>query len=497
MLMEINDNSLHDLLQSRKKYIGGSWITGLFQFISGISFCMSLNSSEFSPWIKFFLYITAVFAILVSAVQIWNNIGKKSCNYEKLYNDIKKLSVAESQYSLVAIKNDFEGDYANKVLLKYYKEGWKTFMFLSYRTASENDESNVIARVAATLKIARDQLEIKFLTEVPDQPKPSPDLNIIRSYHHKYYQVFINSFPETLKKPEFIIDGIKYKWMTLEEMLEDRQINRNNIDVLNVFEKYIFNTKKQFENINFTIPKNVYIRLNRVCNLSCSFCLVEKISGGFNKEQLKIILKKLSSYGVKKAKLTGGEPTLHPDFFEIIEYIIELKMDPVIYSNLYISEEIIDKLVKYPISVSTSIHGDEKFHDEVTKKGAYKKIYDNICKLTSSNKLVTLHMVVMSKNFNMAEKVIIDAIRAGVRKVTFQTLIPRGKGANLFDDGENAYDIQEKMKLLYPLKEKYKSSIQIDFSNLYQKSCCVVETDGCMYWEKEDREKDKLIGRLI
>ena len=118
-------------------------------------------------------------------------------------------------------------------------------------------------------------------------------------------------------------------------------------------------------------------------------------------------------------------------------------------------------------------------------------------RLTSAHIPVSLHMVVMSKNFSLAEKVINDAIHAGVRKVTFQTLIPREKGAGLFHNGENADDIQEKMKLLYPLKEKYKSLIQIDFSNLYQKNCCVVETDGSMYWEKEDRDKDIFIRRLI
>ena len=498
MRLDIDDNSLHDFLQSKKNDIGGSWINGLVNIVAGISFVIAIYSAKFSMfWINFCLYIIAILLVVIGGVETWKNIGKKSYSYEKLYDDIKKLSIIESQYSLVAILNDFEGDYANKVLLQYFQGGWKTFMFLSYRSASENDESNVKARVAANLKIARNQLTVKFLTEVPYQPKYSPDHKSVRMYHNKYYQVFINEFSETLKQPEFIIDGIKYKWMTLEEMWNDKQINKNNADVLRVFEKYIFNTKKQSVDTSFIVPKNVYIRLNRVCNLSCSFCLAEKISPGLSKEQLKTILKILKLNGVEKAKLTGGEPTLRPDLFEIIEYSIELGMDTVIYSNLYISEEIINKLIQYPISVSTSIHGDEKFHDEITKKGAYKKTYANVLRLTSAHIPVSLHMVVMSKNFSLAEKVINDAIRAGVRKVTFQTLIPREKGADLFHNGENADDIQEKMKLLYPLKEKYKSLIQIDFSNLYQKSCCVVETDGSMYLEKEDSGKDIFIRRLI
>ena len=53
-------------------------------------------------------------------------------------------------------------------------------MFLSYRSAPENDENNVISRVAASLKIERRHLKVKYLTEIPNQPKYSPDRKSIR-----------------------------------------------------------------------------------------------------------------------------------------------------------------------------------------------------------------------------------------------------------------------------------------------------------------------------
>ncbi len=498
MRLDIDDNSLHDMLQGKKDYIGGSWINGIVNVVAGISFAITLYSARISSfWINFFLYIIAFFLIGLGGIQFWKKTGKRAYDYEKLYDDIRKLSISESKYSLVAILNDFEGDSANKVLLQYFQGGWKTYMFLSYRSALENDENNVISRVAASLKIPRSRLEVKFLTEVPYQPKYSPDHKSTRMYHNKYYQVSISGFSDILKQPEFTLDGIKYKWMTLEEMWGDDQIKTNNADVLRVFEKYIFNTKKQPIDKNSFIPQNICIRLNRVCNLSCSFCLAEKMSPGLSTKQLKTVLDILKAHGVKKARLTGGEPTLRPDFFEIVKYSIELGLNTVVYSNLCISEDIIDKLIKYPVSVSTSIHGDEKFHDEITQKGAYRKTYANILKLALAHVLVTIHMVVMNKNFSLAETVIEEAIRAGVKKVTFQTLIPREKGAELFDSGENIRDIREKLKLLYPLKEKYGSRIQINFSDLYEKDCYVLETDGAIYLEKENSSQDKFIRGLI
>lgn len=496
MRLDIDENSLHDMLQSKKDYIGGSWISGIVNIVGGMSFVVTIYSAKVSlVWINVFLYILACFLIVLGIVQFLKKVGKKSYNYEKLYDDIKKLSVSDSQYSLVAILNDFEGDSANKVLLKYFGGGWKTYMFLSYRSAPENDENNVISRVAASLKIERRYLKVKYLTEIPNQPKYSPDRKSVRMYHNKYYQVFISDFSDILKQQSFILDGTQYKWMTLEEMWEDGQIKANNADVLREFEKYIFNTKIEPAYRNYFIPEKIYIRLNRVCNLSCSFCLAEKKSQGLSTEQLKTILRILKTHGTNKVKLTGGEPTLRSDFFEIIRYSIELGLNTVIYSNLYISDNIIDELIKYPISVSTSIHGNEKFHDSITRKGAYRKTYENISKLISANIPVTIHMVLMNKNFSLAEAVIEKAIMAGVEKVTFQTLIPREKGAELFNCGENEKDIREKLKLLYPLKEKYESKINICFSDLYEKDCYVLETNGAIYLEKGN--KDKLVGELV
>lgn len=498
MRLDIDDNSLHDMLQGKKDYIGGSWINGIVNVVGGMSFAVTLYSAKISSlWINLFLYIVAFFLIGLGIIQFAKKIGKKSYDYEKLYNDIKKLSISDNQYSLVAILNNFEGDSANKVLLKYFQGGWKTYMFLSYRSAPENDENNVISRVAASLKIERSHLKAKLLTEVPYQPKYSPDRKLLRTYHNRYYQVFISDFSDILKQPEFTLDGTKYKWMTLEEMWEDNQIKANNADVLREFEKYIFNTGMQSVDKNLFIPENIYIRLNRVCNLSCSFCLAEKTSQGLSTEQIKTVLKVLKSYGLKKARLTGGEPTLRSDFLEIVKYSIELGLNTVVYSNLYMLDDIIDKLIKYPVSVSTSIHGDEKFHDSITQKGAYRKTYTNILKLTSANIPVTIHMVVMNKNFSLAETVIEEAIRAGVKKITFQTLIPREKGAELFKNGENMRDIREKIKLLYPLKEKYRSKIRISFSDLYEKDCYVLETDGAIYLEKENSVQDKFIRGLV
>ena len=75
-----------------------------------------------------------------------------------------------------------------------------------------------------------------------------------------------------------------------------------------------------------------YIRLSisDVCNFKCGYCLPDgyKIDKSDNRtfintEEIKRLVRALSELGVSKIRLTGGEPTIRKDFFEIIKIIKE------------------------------------------------------------------------------------------------------------------------------------------------------------------------------
>ena len=75
-----------------------------------------------------------------------------------------------------------------------------------------------------------------------------------------------------------------------------------------------------------------YIRLSisDVCNLKCGYCLPDgyKIDKSDNRTfintgEIKRLAKALSELGVSKIRLTGGEPTIRKDFFEIVKIIKE------------------------------------------------------------------------------------------------------------------------------------------------------------------------------
>ena len=99
-----------------------------------------------------------------------------------------------------------------------------------------------------------------------------------------------------------------------------------------------------------------YIRLSitDVCNFKCGYCL----PNGYQKdksdnrkflssEEIERLAKGLSDLGVSKIRLTGGEPTVRKDFFEIVK-ILKKKSGikkTVITTNGYRLDQIAEKLV--------------------------------------------------------------------------------------------------------------------------------------------------------
>ena len=103
-----------------------------------------------------------------------------------------------------------------------------------------------------------------------------------------------------------------------------------------------------------------YIRLSitDVCNFKCGYCL----PNGYQKdksdnrkflssEEIEKLAKGLSELGVSKIRLTGGEPTIRKDFFDIVK-ILKNKSGikkTVITTNGYRLDQIAEKLVESEI----------------------------------------------------------------------------------------------------------------------------------------------------
>ncbi|SHJ76947.1 4Fe-4S single cluster domain-containing protein [Hathewaya proteolytica DSM 3090] len=95
--------------------------------------------------------------------------------------------------------------------------------------------------------------------------------------------------------------------------------------------------------------KTLYIEVTHACNQHCKHCYLD--GGIHNKvaemstEQIKKILKEFKEQGGRYIILTGGEPIMRKDIFEIMDYIEELEIPFNFASNgLAMSQEKLKKL---------------------------------------------------------------------------------------------------------------------------------------------------------
>jgi MoaA/NifB/PqqE/SkfB family radical SAM enzyme len=85
----------------------------------------------------------------------------------------------------------------------------------------------------------------------------------------------------------------------------------------NSLEQREFRNVSPYENDEAENPMAL-VRINGHCNMSCSFCFIDRTVPDFDSEDLLEEIHGLHERGARHLVLSGGEPTIHPDLPEII-----------------------------------------------------------------------------------------------------------------------------------------------------------------------------------
>ena len=158
--------------------------------------------------------------------------------------------------------------------------------------------------------------------------------------------------------------------------------------------------------------KHDYLRISMTdkCNFRCFYCMPdEKInfypnSKLMSADELLNIAKIFVSLGVKKIRLTGGEPLIRKDAREIIARLSNLPIELAITSNGYLIDEYLDLFHEVglkSVNISLDTLDAEKFH-AITKRNYLKKVLSNIKLFIDNGFHVKINMVAL-KGVNLHE----------------------------------------------------------------------------------------------
>lgn len=193
--------------------------------------------------------------------------------------------------------------------------------------------------------------------------------------------------------------------------------------------------------------KKCIIEINNYCNMRCFYCVYNNYSCIEKKEYMTIkTLNKIIDFAkkedIKKILITGGEPTLHPQFIDVCNILFDNFEDVSICSNGYIlNKDIQNFFINSNFSTYTiSLDGLSSICNENCNgiKNSTKKIKSLLDVLINKNKKISIHYTLNKLNYFEVD----DFINWG-KNIFYEIKI-----SNIYHSKQIDSSVQEKMDYL-------------------------------------------------
>jgi 12,18-didecarboxysiroheme deacetylase len=178
--------------------------------------------------------------------------------------------------------------------------------------------------------------------------------------------------------------------------------------------------------------------VTRKCNLNCIHCYSESenkcYDGEMNTDQAVRFIDDLAGFGVPVLLLSGGEPLLRPDLFDLITYTRKKGIRCVISTNAtMISGDVAEKLGRAGLSyVGVSIDGIGKVHDHFRGcNGAFDFALKGIRNCMNAGIKVGLRFTITKNNADQIPGVFKLLETENIPRICFYHLVYTGRGLNL------------------------------------------------------------------
>jgi AdoMet-dependent heme synthase len=181
------------------------------------------------------------------------------------------------------------------------------------------------------------------------------------------------------------------------------------------------------------VPLSVHLDVTYRCNERCEHCYLEH--DGHNEmttPEIRNLLDQLAAAGVFFLTISGGEPLVRRDCFEIIEYARALRFNVKLKTNAVLIREKearrLRELSVEQVQISVYSHRHE-VHDGISKlPGSLKRTLAAIRLLRSHGLKVTMANVLMKANFQDSEGVRQIAAEVGAHYTLDPTITPMMSG---------------------------------------------------------------------
>ena len=228
--------------------------------------------------------------------------------------------------------------------------------------------------------------------------------------------------------------------------------------------------------------------VTRSCNHNCKHCRAASRLGPYpgelSTEQCLRLVDDIAGAFNPVIILTGGEPLLRPDIFEIASYGTQKGLRMVMATNgTLVNEAVVHRMMKSGIQrVSISIDGpDAQSHDDFRNEpGAFDGAMRGIAAMKAGGMEFQINTTITTANLHQIKEIHDMALAIGAAAHHIFLLVPTGRGKDLAEQAITAADYEETLHWFY--EESLTCEIQL-------KATCAPHYFRIMHQNKPRGEK--------
>ena len=153
--------------------------------------------------------------------------------------------------------------------------------------------------------------------------------------------------------------------------------------------------------------KQIYFIITDRCNANCSFCIRKNLTKRHTFTRLSSVKHILAELGRVYCNavliITGGEPTLHPDFKEILDSAAINFKKVIINTNGSYDDNILNHLqlmLRKNVFMQISLDGTKTIHNQLRNANLFDYVIDKLDKMQSNHKHIALSTTVNKTNYD-------------------------------------------------------------------------------------------------
>ncbi|UXD21828.1 heme biosynthesis protein [Ignicoccus pacificus DSM 13166] len=248
----------------------------------------------------------------------------------------------------------------------------------------------------------------------------------------------------------------------VREALKDPAVRRGMALVLEGLGKYGVTVPQKLP-----APFLIVWNFTNMCNLRCKHCYQradKPLPDELTLDEKLDVVRQFDEAGVAAVALSGGEPTIHPHFYKVVEAFSERGIYVAVATNgwLFADKKYLvkakEKGVRY-IEVSVD-SADPKKHDEFRGiPGSWKRAVQTLRNAVDIKLNHAMAVTVTKNNIDEIDDILNLAEEIGVWRVVFFNFVPVGRGKEIMDLDLSPEEREEFMKKI--AKEMTKRKMEI------------------------------------